>query len=107
MPRPIALLLTALLLATLCSIARAGEPFTFACRADNDLFSILSRAGERHARFETPGEAVQRATPESVLLVLADGYPDRAPLVDAKFYETAKSKRLRLYVEYPAAAPAM
>src|SRR6476620_1252682 len=94
--------LCGLLLALTATIARASEPFTFACRADNDLFTVLADAGERHARFDSPAEAVRRAAPGSVLLVLADRYPAAPAPVDAKFYETAKTKRLRLYVEFPA-----
>ncbi|MGB7156567.1 MAG: hypothetical protein WBD40_00790 [Tepidisphaeraceae bacterium] len=102
MARLIALLCTSLVLASLSSTVRAGDPFTFACRTDNDLFTVLARAGERHARFDTPAEAVKRAAPSSVLLVLADRYPAVATPVDARFYEQAKAKRIRLYVEFPA-----
>src|SRR5690349_15079232 len=87
------------------SAVSASTPFTFACRADNDLFTVLSRAGERHARFDTPDEAVNRAAAGSVLLVLADNYPAAPTDVDEPFYKAAKAKRLRLYVEYPAMAP--
>src|SRR5688500_14247540 len=93
------------LLLSLVTASDASAPFTFACRADNDLFTVLTEAGERHARFDTPGEAIRRARPGSVLLVLADEYPKAPAPVDAAFYETAKSKRLRGYVEYPAAVP--
>jgi hypothetical protein len=94
-----------LLVLSVAAASRAAEPFTFACRSDNDVYQILTRAGERHARFDTPGEAVNRAAMGSVLLVLADRYPAAPVAVDAKFYEAAKAKRLRLYVEYPAMAP--
>src|SRR5688572_3080922 len=85
--------------------AHASEPFTFVCRADNDLFVLLAGAGEHHARFDAPDEAVRRAKPGSVLLVLADGYPRTTTPVDARFYDAAKAKRLRLYVEHPSMVP--
>jgi hypothetical protein len=94
-----------LALLVITSAARASEPFTFACRADNDLFAVLSKTGERHARFDTPAEAVERAAVGSVLLILADRYPAAPTPVDARFYDAAKAKRLRLYVEYPAMVP--
>jgi len=94
-----------LALLLLASAARAAQPFTFASRSDNDLFVALAAAGERHARYETPAEAVKRAAAGSAVLVLADRYPDAATSVDAKFYEAAKTKRLRLYVEFPALVP--
>ena len=100
-----ATIVSALLLLSVATTSRAAEPFTFACQADNDLYQILTRAGERHARFDTPTEAVNRAAAGTVLLVLADRYPAAPVAVDAKFYEAAKTKRLRLYVEYPAMAP--
>lgn len=101
----LAALLVASILLTGASAAHASEPFTFACRADNDLFAILAAAGEHHARFDTPAEAVEHAPAGSVLLILADRYPDAPTAVDAAFYQAAKAKRLRLYVEYPAMVP--
>jgi hypothetical protein len=85
-------------------IARASEPSPLPAARQRPVHRARRR-GERHARFDTPAEAVRRAAPGSVLLVLADRYPAAPASVDTKFYDTAKAKRLRLYVEYPAMAP--
>src|SRR5688572_20535897 len=97
--------LVLLLLLAVAWPAHASEPFTFVCRADNDLFALLADAGEHHARFDTPDEAVLRSKAGSVLLVLADGYPRVTTPVDAAFFAAAKAKRLRLYMEYPSLVP--
>ena len=39
------------------------------------------------------------------MLVLADGYPERPTQVPSSFWDAARRKRFKLYVEYPAAMP--
>lgn len=75
----------------------------FNCAADNDLYSVLAKSGYRCPRYATATEAVERAEPGSAVLILADGYPDAATEVDAVLFDLAVEKRVRLYIEYPAA----
>jgi hypothetical protein len=83
---------------TCASAATAHAQFTFACTADNDLFRLVPGA----KRVATPAEALDAAPDGSGVLILADGYPRTRVDLPPGFFERAKSKRLRLYVEFPA-----
>ncbi|MCC6494410.1 MAG: hypothetical protein IT424_15475 [Pirellulales bacterium] len=95
--------------------ASAGEPqpapaaprtgLVFCCRQDNDLYRSLAAASDRIARYTTPAEAIAKSPPGSAALILADDYPHRRTPLSAELYAAARSKGLRLYVEYPEAAP--
>ena len=39
------------------------------------------------------------------MLILADGYPEKTTAVEPGVFDEAARKKLRLYVEYPAALP--
>jgi hypothetical protein len=89
---------------------RAAEPavkLVFACRADSDLYRVLGATGVQPPRYDTPAAAVAAAPDGAGVLVLADGYPAQTTAVPDEVFEQAKSKRLRLYVEYPAALPGL
>jgi len=110
--RPACLALTvAALLVGIRSVA-AGETalapnLIFSCRADNDLFRVLKESGVDCPRCDAPSEAVQAAPEGAGVLILADAYPQKATTVEAAVYEAAAQRRLRLYVEFPAALPGM
>ena len=72
------------------------------CAADNDLFRVLSANKIARRRFDSAAEAV-RATDGGAVLILADGYPGKTTTVDPALLDKAAGKKLRLYVEYPAA----
>ena len=84
---------------------RTESRLVFCCRADNDLFRVLSDNGMRCPRYDTPGEAAGKAPAGAGVLILADGYPQQSTVVEPSVLEAAGSKRLRLYVEYPSALP--
>ena len=77
----------------------------FACQPDNDLYTLLQTAGTLCQRYATPLEAVQNAPAGAAVAILADGYPSAGTEVPAAVWETAATKNLRLYVEYPTALP--
>lgn len=77
----------------------------FACSASNDLFKVVSGSGYKCARFDSVDQAIAHAKPGSAVLILAAGYPETPTKVDAAVYESATSKGLRLYVEYPSTVP--
>lgn len=80
---------------------------TFNCTPGNDLYTALSKSGAKCPRFDTASEAVERAAPGSAALILADGYPDTTTTVDSAVLDKTAKKKLRLYVEYPAAIPGL
>jgi hypothetical protein len=58
-------------------------------------------------RFDRPIEAVRYAPQGSGVLLLADGYPDSLSVVSPEIYDQAKTRGLRVYVEYPGSFPGM
>jgi hypothetical protein len=74
----------------------------------NDLFKLLKqRASPSFIFYSTPWEAVEKAAPESVVMILATSYPSRLTAVDQSLFLKAKEKNLSLYVEFPAWLPAL
>jgi len=61
--------------------------------------------GGNAARFNDPKAAIEGAAPESAVLILSDGYPTEPTRITPEIYHEAAQKKLRLYVEYPAAVP--
>lgn len=78
---------------------------TFACKRGNDLYAVLSKSGGRFERFDSPTEAVEHAKPGTGVLILAEGYPKEQTEIPSSLYDEASRKGLRLFVEYPSAAP--
>lgn len=99
-------LVTLLAAALLVVPAAQGRPpastLTLCAAPDNDLHQALLRSGVRHARLDTPEQAVERAPEGSGVLILGDGYPERPTPVSAELLRRADSRRLRLYVENAA-----
>jgi len=73
------------------------------CESDNDLFAVLSANKIACRRFDSAGEAVRAAETGGGVLILADGYPGKTTTIDPSLLDKAAAKKLRLYVEYPAA----
>ena len=91
----------------LCVVAvaeAAGDSLNlvFCCRADNDLYKVLSAGGGDYARYDSAAEAIERAGDGAGVLLLADGYPDQPTMVDDVLFDKAAEKKLRVYVEFPA-----
>jgi hypothetical protein len=78
---------------------------TFCCRADNDLYRVLTADGSNHQRFNSPADAVNSAMEGSGVLILADEYPEGTTTVEPDVFDEAARKKLRVYVEYPASLP--
>lgn len=87
------------------SATGARSALTFSCARTNDLYAVLAKGGQRHARHDSPAAAVDRAPENSAVLVLADGYPGQRTRVDAATLEIAAKKKLRLYLEFPESLP--
>ncbi len=83
--------------------AAGAASLTVVCAADNDLFGVLSANKIARRRFDSAAEAGTAADSGSGVLILADGYPGKTTTVDGALLDKAAGKKLRLYVEYPAA----
>ena len=83
----------------------AAPRLTLRCSGDNDLFRVLTASGYTCQRVDSNREAVERTGEGGAVLILADGYPAAATVIEPDVLEAAKRKNLRLYLEYPAALP--
>jgi hypothetical protein len=55
----------------------------------------------------TPADAIDHAADGSAALILADGYPKERTRLPPDFFDRARAKHLRLYVEYPDRLPGL
>lgn len=82
-------------------------PLVFRCAPGNDLYQAVISAGGRYPRYHSPQEAIRKAPTGAGVLILADEYPERLTPISTPLFAEAAKKKLRLYVEYPAALPGM
>jgi len=87
-----------------CS-AQGHAGLVLSCNSDNDLYSVLRTSGIPCVRYDDPHVALDRAPAGSGVLLLADGYPASEMPLTADLLARSRSKRLRLYVEYPSWLP--
>lgn len=87
------------------SQAERLSTLTFCCARDNDLFQSLVQGGANPARFDSVDEAIDRAGRGTGVLVLADRYPSERTVLGPEPLEKAKTKQLRLFLEYPRSLP--
>ena len=99
------LLVTAALFLSACS-ARSAD-LLLSCSPDNDLYQALAASDIACTRYDTGRQAVAAASPGSGVLILADGYPEKATAIPEELLKEAAAKKLRLFVEYPAALPGL
>lgn len=96
--------LSLLLLLIFCS--RSKDTLHVFCSTTNDLFGILQF--QKHLtikRYDTPLQAVSQAGKGEAVLIAADAYPSRRVDLPVEFFSLVKSKRLRVYLEYPSFLP--
>ena len=75
------------------------------CKSDNDFFQVLRTNGIDCQRYETPQEAVEMASENGGVMILADCYPQARTKLDEGVFQLARKKKMRLYVEYPSMVP--
>ena len=85
----------------------AARSLAFSCSASNDLYKLLALRVAALPRYETPEEAVAQSPPGSGVLILAEGYPEKATEFAAESFRIATEKRLRLYIEFPSLVPGL
>jgi len=87
------------------SATSARADWIFAGQETNDLYQTAKSSGLATRRADTPAAAVAQAKAGDGILILADDYPARQTPVPDEVYQSAAARKLRLYVEYPAALP--
>ena len=88
----------------------AAEPLATlvaCCGAENDLYQVLVANGVGVTRVSSPEDAVAAARVGGGVLILADGDSPAPRTLPAQLLDQAAEKRLRLYVELPAALPGL
>lgn len=88
-----------------CMLAAAPRQLSLSCASNNDLYQALTAAGGSYARSDTPAAAIDAAPDGSAVLILAGRYPDERTPLSAELFAKARTKRLRLFVEYPSYLP--
>lgn len=92
----------------LLSISCSNNPndkLIFVCDEDNDLYRAMVETNGEYQRFTSAKEALEIAAPRSGIFVLADNYPNKKVLIPNGFFEKAKAKSIKLYVEFPDTLP--
>jgi hypothetical protein len=84
-----------------------GSSIIFVCKADNDLFRILSKSDIKQSRYNSVETAIKAAPDGSGVLILADGYPLKTTNIPESLIDEASRKNLRLYIEYPENLPGL
>ncbi len=77
------------------------------CTETNDLYRVLLNNGIAARRFDTPEAAVDAAPDHAGVLILASEYPIHPTRVSEAAFARAKSKQLRLYLEFPERVPCL
>lgn len=95
-----------LITGTSCSQTKA---VLFCGSENNDLYRLLSAEGFDIRRYDSPEAAIKEARKGAPVFVVSDSYPEvstQHPFT-AAMLQTAKSKQLKLYIEYPASFPGL
>ena len=82
----------------------AGELFITG-KTDNDLHQLLLDNGIAVTYIALPFDAVTVAKKGDAIIVTASDYPNTATNLTQNFFDLAKEKKIRLYVEYPSYLP--
>jgi len=67
---------------------------------NNDLYQLLKAEGINVELYATPEDAIRNADKKSGVIITASEYPEQPVVLGDELYKVAKSKNLRLYVEF-------
>src|SRR6185312_10785999 len=80
------------------------KSLVFCCSGSNDVYRVLTSAGGRMARYDTPAKAIARAPKAAGILILPDGYPETPVQFSDQLLSQARDKKLRVYIEYSSSS---
>jgi hypothetical protein len=75
------------------------------CPGSHEFHRVLLENGVSVERYDSPEAAMSAASAGASVMILAPDYPERPTQIKAALFAEAKSKGLRLYVEFPAELP--
>jgi hypothetical protein len=93
-------------LASLLSNSVNAAGLILCCRQNNDLYKSIGHS-PLVKRFDDVQNALAAARPGDGVLLLADNYPSQTLALAAEVYDSARRKKVRLYVEFPSVVPGM
>lgn len=81
-----------------------NKPLYYYGSAKNDLYLLLQREGFAIKQYNTPAEAIQAAPAGSGVIITPENYPqtDTNIYITDGLQKTIASRKLRVYIEYPA-----
>lgn len=85
----------------------AQQLFNYCGPEKNDLYVQLKKEGFQVRYFDNIKRALDETDKGHPLIVVATGYPHHRTQIDPEDFAKAKTKRIRLFIEFPAAIPGM
>lgn len=79
----------------------------FVCKENNDLFIAFKNSNINYKRVSSVEDALEMAEVGSGILVLADDYPEHKVVLPDSFFDRAKDKELRVFIEFPDRLPGL
>ena len=101
------LLAILLLVSVQANVPKRQNIISLSSSDNSDLYITLKENKIPCNRYKTPEEAIENAHEGSGVMILAEGYPEQTTVMDSSLFEKARSKNLRLYLEYPSFLPGM
>lgn len=74
---------------------------------ENEMLGLLKDEGFDVKRYRSPAEAIADAEDGSAIFIMADQYPKTSYAIEEAFLESARSKKIKVYIEYPSAFPGL
>ncbi|SDL84898.1 hypothetical protein [Kriegella aquimaris] len=84
-----------------CTTSNTSTTLHIVADQNNDLFEVLSKTPYTYTRYEDVDKALKSVSENGKLIVLALNYPQQKTVLPPDFYERAKAKNLKVYVEFP------
>lgn len=81
------------------------ETISFSGSTTNDLYRAMQEQGIKFKRYNSPSDAIAKAKKGSGVIITAGEYPVKRVYISPADIALAKTKKLRVYIEYPSAFP--
>src|SRR5688572_24784163 len=97
--------ITALFLVAVAIVSGCTNPSTnlhIVGEVSNDLVKVLEANNIEFERYDDLWQAINDASENTGVMVLADHYPNVRTYMDAEMFVAAEAKNLRVYIEFPA-----
>ena len=82
-------------------LASCTSPDFYVCAPeDNNLLTVLEQEGMTFKKYASAEEAVNAAPESASLLLLSQGYPEKAETISKELVDRIVSKDLKVYAEF-------